>query len=31
MFEPPIKSTIFSNFYDKLGGESFACPSEAVG
>jgi hypothetical protein len=31
MFEPPMKRTVFSNFYDKRGGESFACPSEAVG
>jgi hypothetical protein len=31
MFVPPMKRTVFSNFYDKPGEESFACPSEAVG
>lgn len=30
MFEPPMRRTVFSNFYDKPGGESFACPREAV-
>lgn len=31
MFQSPMKRTVFSNFHDKSGGESFRCPIEAVG